>query len=83
MIGPTGAVRALALSADGGLLASSSWDHTIRLWETTEGRPIATLEGNQFGCEYAQGFGIAKPAGADATHRLVETWTPPLPARDL
>jgi WD40 repeat protein len=43
--GHTGAVRDVALSRDGELLASGSLDGTVRLWETKTGRLLATLQG--------------------------------------
>ena len=41
----TGAGRALAVSPDGALLASASWDHTVRLWPLDGGAP-RVLEGH-------------------------------------
>jgi WD40 repeat protein len=34
----------VAISPDGGLLASGAWDHTIRLWSLPEGALLRTLE---------------------------------------
>ena len=42
----TGWTNALAFSADGKLLASGSTDKTVQLWETTTGKPLATLTGH-------------------------------------
>lgn len=44
--GHGGAVRALALAADGRLLASASEDATIGLWDTTTGARVETLVGH-------------------------------------
>ncbi len=43
--GHTGVVRGVALSADGRLLASGSWDGTVRLWRTeiASAAPAAVL----------------------------------------
>jgi len=47
--GHTNAVRGVALSADGQLLASGSFDGTVRLWEVSSGQQLATLEGHTGG----------------------------------
>ncbi len=43
--GHQGPIVALALSPDGAMLASASWDHTIRLWPLSGGAP-RVLEGH-------------------------------------
>lgn len=42
-----GQIAALAVSPDGSLLASASWDGTIGLWNLAEKAPVATLEGHR------------------------------------
>jgi WD40 repeat protein len=44
--GHTGLVYGVALSRDGRLLASSSFDGTVRLWEGNSGHLLATLQGH-------------------------------------
>ena len=39
-------LAALDFSADGALLASTSWDHTVRLWRVVDGQCLATLQAN-------------------------------------
>src|SRR6185437_13423477 len=43
--GHGGPIAALAVSPDGTMLASASWDHTVRLWPLAGGTP-RVLEGN-------------------------------------
>jgi len=47
--GHSGDVWALALSADGRLVATGSFDGAVRLWEVATGRQLATLEGHTGG----------------------------------
>ena len=46
--GHTGAVRGVALSGDGRLLASASYDGTVKLWKVAPAVPSATQEGGSF-----------------------------------
>ena len=39
-------VRSVAFSPDGSILASGSWDNTIKLWEVASGRELRTLTGH-------------------------------------
>jgi WD40 repeat protein len=55
--GHTGGVRGVALSADGGRLASSSWDGTVRLWSLAD---IRDGEGTMLGIHAA---GVPPSAG--------------------
>jgi WD40 repeat protein len=41
--GHTSVVRSVAFSPDGRLLASGSYDKTIKLWEVATGREVRTL----------------------------------------
>ncbi len=74
--GDTGPVYRVALSADGRLVASGSWNGTIRLWEAITGRLLATLQAHTSGV-----WGLALSAdgrllasgGPDGTVRLWET----------
>ena len=43
--GHTGEITSVALSSDGRWLASSSEDHTVKLWEVASNRLVLTLDG--------------------------------------
>ncbi len=47
LTGHRGQVKDLAVSPDGALLASASWDGTIGLWDIAEGRNLAMLSGHE------------------------------------
>ena len=51
---------------------------SMRLTAVAEGveTPEQRARLRECGCEFAQGFGIAKPADARTTGRLVQAWTP-------
>jgi WD40 repeat protein len=46
LTGHTNRVTSVAFSPDGRLLASGSWDETIKLWEVASGREVRTLSGH-------------------------------------
>ncbi|WP_225896628.1 WD40 repeat domain-containing protein [Amazonocrinis nigriterrae] len=46
LMGHSHIVGSLAMSADGKLLVSGSWDHTIKIWYLETGRLIRTLKGH-------------------------------------
>jgi WD40 repeat protein len=47
LMGHSHIVRALAISADGKLLISGSWDQTIKVWQLETGKLIRTLKGHR------------------------------------
>ena len=44
--GHTDCVYGVALSGDGRLAVSASWDNTLKVWEVESGRELRTLEGH-------------------------------------
>jgi serine/threonine protein kinase len=46
--GHSQSVNSVAISSDGQMLASGSWDNTIKLWEVATGREIRTLRGHSY-----------------------------------
>jgi len=47
--GHTDVVHSVSFSPDGQILASGSWDDTIKLWRVSDGSLIGTLEGHTLG----------------------------------
>jgi len=64
--GHTSAVSACDLSNDGQLLLSSSWDKTVRVWDTRAGVQVATHVGHDdwvMGCAFLAGGGAVAGGG--------------------
>jgi len=45
--GHTQRVTSVAMSGDGKLVATASWDRTATLWETASGRKLQTFQGTE------------------------------------
>src|SRR5579884_3612279 len=70
--GHTGPIASIAVSSDGKLLASASWDHTVRLWPLPGGSP-RVLEGhtqNVNGVAFTPNGKSLVSAGYDASLRI-------------
>src|SRR6185312_3957857 len=70
--GHSGPIVALAVSPDGGTLASAAWDRTVRLWPLSGGAP-GVLEGhtqNVNGVAFTPDGKNLVSAGYDATLRI-------------
>jgi WD40 repeat protein len=68
-----GAVRCVALSADGSLLASGSMDGTVRHWDTRSGQLLATLgarSGGIYGVELSADGRLLASGADDGTVQL-------------
>ena len=46
---PHGAVASAALSPDGKLVVTGSWDHSAKIWDAATGQAIRKLEGGHTG----------------------------------
>lgn len=71
--GHRGDVAALAFSPDGAILASGSADHTIRLWNASNGRPYDILIGHDYeitGLAFSADGCLLASASKDGTLRL-------------
>jgi hypothetical protein len=72
LTGHTRGVWCLAVSPDGAVLASSSFDGTVRLWRLPDGAPLATLTGHAGTVTplAVSPDGVLASGGADGTVRL-------------
>ena len=71
-------IYAAALSPDGRILATGSYDKLIKLWETETGRPLRELKGHNgpvFGLSFRPGGQILASASGDRTVKLWDTAT--------
>src|SRR5436305_1648010 len=74
--GHSDAVNAVAFSQDSKLLASASWDMTVRLWDPATGATLQTLAGHSGVVEavaFSQDGKLLASASQDRTVRL---WDP-------
>src|SRR5205085_4444069 len=66
-------IRRLAFSRDGAMLASASWDKTIRLWDVAEKKALRRIEGHEdhvFGVAFSPDGTWLASASWDGTLRV-------------
>jgi cytochrome c len=82
LAGHTGPIAALAVSSGGGIIASASWDRTIRLWNPAGGEPtiLSGHSQNVNGVAFFSDGTALVSAGYDATVRI---WPLPQPASPI
>jgi WD40 repeat protein len=78
IVGHKDAIYALAVSPDGTILASGSYDQTIKLWDTATGKELKTLTGHNgaiFSLAFRPDGKILASASADHTVKLWDVAT--------
>ena len=78
LLGPGSAVYAVAVSPDGTLLASGSFDRVVRLWDSRRGSLVAELTGHQLpvtSLAFSPDGARLASASADRTARVWEVAT--------
>jgi WD40 repeat protein len=78
--GHSDAVEAVAFSQDGKLLASASWDRTVKLWDPATGAALQTLAGHADAVNtvaFSQDGKLLASASRDNTVRLWDPTTGP------
>ncbi|GLZ29034.1 hypothetical protein Lesp02_12240 [Lentzea sp. NBRC 105346] len=72
--GHTDVIYSVALSADGGTLATGSWDHTVKLWDVATGQELSTVGGFTLNVKPVAFSPTGHTLAAGSDDRTVRLW---------
>jgi WD40 repeat protein len=72
--GHTGSVNDVALSGDGRIAVSASWDNTLKVWDVGSGRELRTLAGHTRGVTGVALSGDGRLAVSASSDKTLKVW---------